>query len=318
MITFRYHVVSIVAVLLALATGIVLGAGPLQRDDTAGTTVSGGSGAALTQARDRLALAEQEASFDDAFAQATAPAVVSRKLQGRAVTLVMLPGSDEDVATGLTSAVAAAGGAVTAQVQVDAKLLDVANRQLVGELATQVQASAKDAVQIPAGASGYERMGRLLGYAVGTTAKGGDQVDDTGDSILAALSTAELVTTRGNISRRGSLVVVVPGPPSGTADQREGAGAILATLADALDGSTDGLVVAGPLAAAAPDGLVTAVRSDPTAATRVSTVDVADRSAGAVVAVLALTQEATGTSGHYGADGADGAMPAAAAAAGGE
>lgn len=309
MISFRYHVVSLVAVLLALAVGIVLGSGPLQRDtdeDTAGD----GDRQALLAAEADVDRLEQIVEYDDAFAEATSAGLLRRKLDGRAVTLVALPGADEAALTRLTESVDRAGGRVTAQVVVAEALLEVDNRQLVDELASQMHDTARKQVDVPAGASGYERMGRLLAYAVGSTKKAGERTDRAAESILAGVSTAELVTTRGNVSRRGSLVLVVTGPPVGTADDRAGAGSILATLADAFAQGTDGVVVAGPVSAGAEDGLVAAVRSDPTAAASVSTVDVVERVSGAVVAVLALAGEASGEQGHYGsAAAADGPLP---------
>ena len=40
MINFRYHVVSIIGIFIALAVGVVLGAGPLQRTINAGVNPS--------------------------------------------------------------------------------------------------------------------------------------------------------------------------------------------------------------------------------------------------------------------------------------
>ena len=40
MINFRYHVVSIIGIFIALAVGVVLGAGPLQRSINAGMNPS--------------------------------------------------------------------------------------------------------------------------------------------------------------------------------------------------------------------------------------------------------------------------------------
>ncbi len=315
-ISFRYHVVSLVAVLLALAAGVVLGSGPLQRgQDRVDST--GADAAALATAETRIGGLEQSLAFSDAYARATAATLTQVGLQGRAVTLVTLPGAADETVASLTDLVTGAGAAVTARVEVGEKMLDVANRQLVTELATQMQASVKRAVQVPAGASGYERMGRLVARAIASETPGGARLDGPADSILAGVSTADLLTTQGNIDRRGSLVLVVTGAPYGTADQRSGAGSILATLVSALDKGSDGVVVAGPGAAGDADGLVTAVRDDPTAARQVSTVDVADRAAGGVVTVLALEQQSAGGAGQYGsASAADGPVPTTADAGG--
>jgi hypothetical protein len=309
-ISFRYHVVSLLAVLLALAAGVALGSGPLQREASDGSGESDAE--ALAAADARIERLEEGESFEAAYAGATAGELLGRRLDDRAVTLVSLPGSTDASLTTLTDMVAEAGGEVTARVSFEEKLLDVANRQLVDELATQLHDSVERDVDVPAGASGYERVGILLANAIATTRAGGRPVNDVSDRVLAGLSTADLVTTQGNIDRRGGLVLLVAGAPYGTSDQRDGAGSIISTVATALDEGTNGVALVGPAESAAPDGLVGALRADPTAAREVSTVDVADRVSGAVVSVLALGQEATGATGHYGtADAADGPLPGA-------
>ena len=87
------------------------------------------------------------------------------------------------------------------------------------------------------------------------------------------------------VTRRGSLVLVVAGEPRGSADDRQGAGSIVASLWQALDASSDGVVVAARRLGAA-DGVVGALRADAGRARTVSTVDTVDRCAGAVVTVL--------------------------------
>ncbi len=308
MISFRYHVVSLVAVLLALAIGVALGSGPLQRDEAVSST--GGSSAALATAEETIAGQEQLLAYDDAFVRANADQLLGDALADRAVTLVSLPDADEEAAGRLTEAVETAGGSVTAHVDVSADLLDVDNRQLVDELGAQMLRTARAEVEVPDGVSAYERFGRLLARALTSGRAGGEALDETSESILAAISTAGLVTSRGEVERRGSIVLVLTGDPLGTADQRTGAGSVLAALSGAWDDGSDGVVVAGPMSSAGEDGLVAAVRSDARVGARVSTVDAVERAAGAVTVVLALAREAEGASGHYGTDGApDGPVP---------
>jgi hypothetical protein len=320
-ISFRYHVVSLVAVLLALAVGILVGSGPLQRS----AAEEGGEERALRLARQQATEAEEELAFVDAYADATADRVVARRLDGRAVTMVSLPGADDESVAAVGDLVERSGGAVTAQVAVSQALLDVGNRQLVAELATQMEQEAGGEVEVPEEADGYERMAQLLSHAVATEEEAGEPVDDAGAGVLAGLRTAELATTGGEIERRGSLVLVVAGEPYGNRDTREGAGRILSTLVTAMDGRSGGVVVSGPhvhQAAAEDEGaddatssLVAAVRSDPTAGRAVSTVDVVDRTAGAVATVLAAAAEGEGEVGHYGsAEAGDGPVPGAAPA----
>lgn len=310
MITFRYHVVSLVAVLIALAIGIALGGGPLQRSDDDGA--AGGDDETLTSTQRQLSLLQDSAAFADSYADGTAGAVLGDAIKGRAVTLVTLPGADDADVTSVSEMVDQGGGSVTARAVLSEKLLDVGNRQLVSELATQMTDSAGKDVEMPSDATGYEQLGILVAHALVSGKPAGEPLDPAGESILAGLDTAELLSVTGTVDDRGSLVVVVAGKPYGSADDRQGAGSILATLASVLDDRSDGLALVGPVESSADDGLVGAVRADPTAANKLSTVDAVERTAGAVVAVLALEIEADGRSGHYGTGAAaDGAVPGA-------
>jgi hypothetical protein len=127
---------------------------------------------------------------------------------------------------------------------------------------------------------------------------------------MAGLSTTDLVSAKGRLSRRGDLVLMVTGPGEGSAAQRRGASSVVSELAKAVDGGTAGTVLAGPPTAAGATGQLGAVRRDVAAARQVSTVDSLGRTAGDVVTVLALAGQASGEAGQYGAvDAADGAMP---------
>ncbi len=306
MITFRYHVISIVAVFLALAVGVLLGSGPLHAEDDTVAQPQKDRKAAV--ARARAASLQEELRFSDAYARGTAERVVAGRLADRAVTLVTLPGADEAVTTDVAELVALAGGTVTARLLVEEELLDVANRQLVAELATQMQPETD--VAVPPDGTGYERMAALLSHAVTAEDPAGAPVDAGATTVRAGLETAGLASPDGEVERRGSLVVVVSGDPYGSADERRGAGEILSALLTGLDAGSSGLVLTGPAAAAGDDGLVGAVRGDPAASKVVSTVDVADRPGGAAVAVLAMAGEATGASGHFGSPASpDGAVP---------
>jgi hypothetical protein len=146
-----------------------------------------------------------------------------------------------------------------------------------------------------------------LGHALVDDEDAGAAADRTGEGILAGLTTARLVRTPEPVTRRGSLALVVAGEPRGSADDRQGAGSIVASLVQGLDASGDGAVLAAPSAAA--DGVVAALQATP-ARQDVSTVDALDSRAGAVVAVRALAAEARGRTGHFGgADAPDGLLP---------
>jgi hypothetical protein len=116
-IDFRYHLVSIVAVFLALAIGIVVGATALkpstlkfldktsqqERQQISSLLVNNGN-------------LRQQLSNDQAFAQANSGLLLGHLLAGRRAVVVTAPGADGQVASGVTSALQAAGAQVTGQV----------------------------------------------------------------------------------------------------------------------------------------------------------------------------------------------------------
>lgn len=119
MVDFRYHIVSIVAIFLALAIGIVLGAGPLKTTSDAGlkTQVSD-----LRQARNtvqsNLAAAQNQVTFLDKFGDQVAPALLAGRLAGLDVAVVSAPGAPASVAAGLVTALGQAGAYVSIKAQI--------------------------------------------------------------------------------------------------------------------------------------------------------------------------------------------------------
>lgn len=312
MISFRYHIVSIVSVFLALAVGVALGGGPL-KGEVDNTLVE----QVRTDRREKASLESQIATlrgsntFTDDFAKGVAPTLLGTSLQGRTATLVVLPTAQQSDVAALRDLVGVAGGTVGGTVRIGNQLVDAADKQLVDELGTQLESRATG-LSIPPDASPYQRIGALLARAVGTDVDGGARVDAPATSILAGLSTTSLVSAEGDLARRGSLVLFVTGAGEGSSEERRGASTIVTALVQAVDGGTDGAVLAGPAAAAGDDGQIKAVRDDVAVAEDVSTVDSLGRTAGQVVAVLALAGQAAGRSGQYGAvDAADGALPGA-------
>ncbi|MEP7092250.1 MAG: copper transporter [Nocardioidaceae bacterium] len=315
MISFRYHIVSIVSVFLALAIGVALGGGPLKGEvDNSLVDQVKSDRATKTRLQTQISGLRSGNTFLDDFAGTVAPGVLANTLRGRVVTLVVLPTALQADVAGLKALVVTAGGTVGGTLRVGNQLVDVGNKQLVDELGSQLEGRAP-ALSIPADAGPYERIGTLIGRAIGTLKKSGARVDGTASTILAALDAASLMSTDGTLRRRGDLVLFVTGAGHGTAAAQKGAGTIITALARSVDAVTAGAVLAGPPASARGDGQVKALRDDVGAAKDVSTVDTLGRTAGQVVTVMALAGQAAGRTGQYGAvDAADGAMPGASGA----
>ncbi len=312
MISFRYHIVSIVSVFLALAVGIALGGGPLKGkvDSTLVDQVKADR-ATKADLSGQIANLKSGNSFTNQFAAQVAPTLLAGSLKGRAVNLVVLPTAAQADVTAVSDLVSVAGGTVGGTLHVGDGLVDAGNKQLVDELGSQLLDGASG-VDVPADASPYERMGTLIARAIGTDKPGGAPLDGPAQSILAGLSTAGMMSQEGQLSKRADLVLFIAGAGAGSSEQKQGSNSIVTTLVKAVDADTAGVVIAGPIPAAREGGVIKAVRDDVIAARDVSTVDTLGRTAGQVVAVMALAGQAAGKTGHYGGvDAANGPMPGA-------
>ena len=286
MISYRHHIVSLVAVFLALAAGIALGGGPLSdlgRDDRP---------ASASTAPDRTL--EQAAAYGDQFATVSAGALYAGALKDSPVAIVTLPGADGATVSALGAQVEAAGGTVAGTYDVGRALTDVSEKSLVDTLGSQLVAQL-DAGAVSEGASTYVRAGELLGLAVAES----DLPSAGATSVRESLAGADLLTSPQG-ALRAPVVLLVLG--------RHTDPAILSGLVSGLAGVATGVVVAGSTAAAAATGDLAVLRSDP-ASDHAATVDGVDTPLGQVTATLALIRSLTVQGGAFGASGADGPVP---------
>ena len=284
MISYRHHVVSLVAVFLALAVGVTLGGGPLSE--------LGRGNEPTAKAGAKQHDTGRAASYADAFAKASAKTLYADRLRDHDVSVVTLPGADRKVVSALNAQVEAAGGTVAGVYDVQAPLVDASEKSLVDTLGSQLMTQLGNAVS--ADASTYDRLGQLLGLAVGAT----DLSPEDAVSIRQSLAGAELMNSPGEADRT-SLVLVVLG------DHVDDA--ILAGLMSGLAAKARRVVVAGDAASGA-KGDLEALRSEPAAA-KVATVDGTESALGQVTAVLALARSLTQQGGSFGASGSDGTVP---------
>ncbi|WP_349828349.1 copper transporter [Brevibacterium litoralis] len=156
MIDFRYHLVSLISVFLALAVGIVLGAGPLRGPigESLQTQVD-----SLRDDRDRLRLdldaAGQDVEALDSYVAATAADLLDGTLTGAEVALVVGPGVEAatvDAVSGyLEDAGATTAGSLTLR---DGALLTEGAEDLHSELlALDPSLSDEPGVALPAALS---------------------------------------------------------------------------------------------------------------------------------------------------------------------
>ncbi|MDA0567798.1 copper transporter [Streptomonospora sp. S1-112] len=322
MIDFRYHLVSIVAVFLALAVGIVLGTTMLQdpllnalKDETS----------ALREESDRLRtekdVTERYATGVDQLADAAAPDTLRDRLSGVRVAVVEAPGVAEELRTGVVERIEQAGGEVPGRVVLTDAYLDPDQATYVGELTDQLATGAA----LPDGAA-HTRAGALLAHAVlvpEATGAGDTEDRDTAfdaGAALAAFAEGGLVTVHGEPAQAADIAVVLAPAEPFAADTATAASStspsgtdaptgndIMLAVADGLHDTAKAAVLVGGTTSVGSGGLVGRARAEQVPYT---TVDSAGRASGDVAAALAVAAAAQGRTGAYGtAEGTDAFLP---------
>jgi hypothetical protein len=322
MIDFRYHVVSLISVFLALAVGIVLGAGPLK--DQLGTTLTEQVQSLRDEKDDlrvQLGTANAALQHRDDFVTAVTPSLISGQLADRSVAILSLPEVEGDTVEPLVNAITTAGGQVTGQISINSTWLDPAQTEARAKVVTDLTAELPTG-SVPSTGDVDARLAGLLARAlVNAAAAPVATSTDASATVLDALRSADLIEVKGNVSglAGGALMLAPANPVGGAAVKATPADDTLSayvSLADALDTVGGGAVVTGPASSATDGGVLTAIRNDDTAKERVSTVDSGSSPMGVITAVLALREQLSGTSGAYGfGSGVEDLMPALVAAA---
>lgn len=305
----RVLVVRLCVLLLVLAGGVGLGAGPLQEGARERDRELDAQKTAVTKAEAEIERLGAAGRFADEYASATARDLVAGTLRRRTVALIQLPGAAKELVESVRALLIMAGAQVTAEARLDDKLASASSRQLVEALTSQM-ATQDPGLGIPADAAGYERLGLLLARALGAdreAGSAGSSYDQAAIGIVAGLKTAGLVTV-DRVGPRASLAVVVAGPEA-TNDEDAESNAVPVTIMAGF-GSRVPTVLAGTTGAAGERGVLGALRADAGAAKVVSGVDSVETAMGRVGVVLALAARAAGTAGQYGGvDAADGPVP---------
>lgn len=302
MIDFRYHLVSLISVFMALAVGVVLGAGPLQ--NSLGTTLNDQVNQ-LRQARQetqtRLETTEQAVNERDEYITQSSAVLLPGVLEGKGVALVLLPEADEQDVQAVTKQIQVAGGAVTAKAELTTSWVELSRQGFRSTYASQL---ATYLPQAPTG-EGNQVLGQGLGHAL---THEGEQATTLLDLLTASdnplvrldpkpTAPAELVLVVGPRSKDEPGAQTAPATPDTDHKQWVEAVSGLATQATT--------VVVGE--AVSETGVVTMLRG---ASAKVTTVDSVGQVSASVSAVLALRSTTLGTVAAYGFDtGADTVMP---------
>jgi hypothetical protein len=306
LIDFRYHIVSLIAVFLALALGLFLGSTTLQ--STVTNNLHKQAKRVTGEYERQLAANAQltkQLKNEQSMVSGVAPYSVQDRLAGDSVAVVSAPGVSNGDRKNVETTLQQAGATVSADVQLQPAYLDPTQDAELGGLASQLRLPGRTLPSANGSTQVSSELAAVLTARPGRKPVSGMNVDAT----LSALSDGKFIKVSGNPpSHPASLAVMLVPTPSTSSGTRaaQAQNTILLALASQLQRTTASLVVAGrtqtPLVSG---GALAAVTSDAALSKAVSTVDLASTevdpnvTAGGVAITLALA-DPTHSTGSYG------------------
>jgi hypothetical protein len=317
-IDFRYHLVSIVAVFLALAIGIVLGSTALQGDTIdALKALNNSLQNKLNAANAASSSYAQQASNGDTFVQNAEPALLKDMLTGDKIVLVTEPGATSTVINGIQQAAADAGATITGTVALQLKFNDLSapNLSTLNQLNATL-GSADDIVLSPPNDTQtvyQQQAAQLIADALLDKTAGQSMLTspDAQTTLKGYENGGYLTVSSGNPTEGATLAVIVT-PPATTADgPTDPPDEVLLALAAEFAQASAATVVAGPtMTPPASSSAISVLRSDSTDSGLVSTVDNADSKIGQISVIWALANKLQGGKPNsYGVSGASSVSP---------
>jgi hypothetical protein len=293
-INFRYHVVSLTAVFLALAIGLVVGTAALNgpvADSLKSQVIALNKD--NSNKRDQVNQYRDELNRTQDFAAEVAPTLLNGKLTGRRLLLVALPQS-QDYADLIKSMLTVAGATVTAKVTVQDKFFDPNNNTELLDLAEKASQPTVPVTDLPLNSDAVETSSALLALALQQHTPVVAPDDLT--AVLTAYTEAGYISVDKGAVPGAEATVIVAGPPP--TDQF---------------GKDKPLVVSGN---GVGDGnLISEIRKDPTLVKTISTVDNGSTNQGQVATAMAVVERVVqNRAGQYGVSaGSTSQVPKAAA-----
>lgn len=307
MISLRYHAISIAAVFLALAVGVVLGSSSVSQALL--SEVTGEQKSLRHQVRDlRAERNELNGQLAGArrFTSMIGPMAVQDKLTDHSVVVVSTADVGDRQRKSMTRMLERAGASVTGTVRLSERFSAPGR---AGELRQLVTRLLPAGVQLPVASDPGRLAGGLIGPLTLLDPKTGKPRTSKQERAAAfeGLGQGGFVRVSQNL-RPAELAVVLTGGRGEGADGDVAASE--ARLAAEMDRSGAGAVLAGARGSAHGNGAVGVARSNPSISGVLSTVDNVDTPAGRVATVLALREQLEDKTGHYGLAGtADGPAP---------
>ncbi|HET9291688.1 MAG TPA: copper transporter [Actinomycetes bacterium] len=315
MISLRYHIVSLVAVFLALALGIVVGSTVLQEGTVSVLRATSDQVREQSErnSRENVAL-KQENSRLQSFGATVLPDLVRGRLDGRSVVLVDTDKVDSGLRDGVRKVLEDAGAEVDGQITFADERLALgtdADRTAAGRL-LGVDAGDPEVLRGQLVKRLAERLANPAAIPQDDRQRASDMLTGLQDAdFLADLRLSRpLAAGSDPFPRQGSIFVLLG--PAATATTAVAPDAFLVPLADQVSGLAGGAVAGGEAADVPREtSWILALRDNRAVSRRVSGIDSVDKVYGQLALVEALEdrlqQEAAG---QYGVkDGASGLLP---------
>lgn len=299
MIDFRYHLISIMAVILALALGVVVGSGfiggPLldrlksEVDDLSERN---------EERLDRIDALERAVEQSEVFARLAAGYLVDRSLAGSSLVVFELGGSDGGLVDAVKREIEGAGAEISTEITIAEKFA-LTTDPVVDELALALGSTERtpQALRLEAVA--------LLGDRASAVASGPSEEDAPSgaaarwEELVDSLARAEFIGVRtsgdGPTVPRGASFVVIGG--SEEEPPYEAAALTIALVEGLAARDTPTVLVESQLSSW---DLTASVRQDVEARDLVVTVDNGENTIGGIAVVLGLEQAQNGRVGHFG------------------
>lgn len=289
MISLRQHALSLAAVFLALAVGVVLGSGFLS--DTLLSSLRDEKkdlNAQISGLNDQKNVLNEKLSAANNFDTQLAGRIVHDALAGKSVVVFRTPDAKDDDVAAVSKFIGQAGGTVTGTVSLTQEFVEANSAE---KLQTVVNSSV-----LPAGQQLSTKLvdqgsqaGDLMGIALlANPDPAVPPVDDTQrNTVLAALRDTGFITYQASDhmgAANAALVVTGGALPQDAGNQ----GASVARFSAALAPHGSGTLLAGRDGSATGGAAVAVARADAGLNSAISTVDDVDAAPGRITAVLGL------------------------------
>lgn len=294
MINFRYHVVSLTAVFLALAIGLVVGTAALNGPvvDSLADQV-GVLGQQNQELRDRVNHLNNDVEQREEFATQIAPVVLTNKLVGDRVLVISVP-SGRDHVEGVIEMLTTAKATVVGQVDMQDKFTDPAHNAELLDLAHLRLPSNIDP-NVPTNSDGVESSAALLATVLLDHSPALTAEDLR--TVLTAYRDEGYLSIARDVVGPAEVVVLISGSPV-TGEEAGRRNAAVVTFTAQFDKA--GHIVVAASADAGDGNVVAELRGDPQLAQNVSTVDNVSTPQGRLVTAWAVADQIAGRVGHYG------------------